>query len=205
MPMGTSKACGDIACMAAILLRTVRNELPTAGSAFRASGSFTHFPVIMPPMHAAGVRTELLLLFARYLLQCITALPACAVRLYYRFSCRLYAVALAVRFDSVHRHAQFPGNLCISQSLSSLLDNQHFLSVCHTTSFAFHGIIGETSSNDFDGPDSQLLLQHAVHIAGQCVLLRARVAFARFLLQFITPAVFDADLAEVPEQNRYAA
>lgn len=108
--MSASKPRTDIAGMAAILLRTVRNKLPTAGSAFRASGSFTHFPVIMPPVHAAGVRTELLLLFARYLLQCITALPACAVRLYYRFSCRLYVVALAVGFDSVHRHAQLPGN-----------------------------------------------------------------------------------------------
>ena len=146
--MGTSEACGDIAGMAAILLRTVRNKLPTAGSAFRASGSFTHFPVVMPPMHAAGVRTELLLLFARYLLQCTTALPACAVRLYYRFSCRLYAVAPAVRFDSIHRHAQLPGNLRVSHPLPALLGNQQFLSVCHTISFAFLVIVVETSSHD---------------------------------------------------------
>jgi hypothetical protein len=176
--MNTSKPRTYIAGMAAILLRTVRNELPTTGSALRSSGSFALLPVIMPPMHAAGVRTELLLLFARYLLQYITALPACAVRLYYRFSCRLYAVALAVGFDGVHRHAQLPGNFRISQSLSALLGDQHFLSVCHATSFAFPGFVGKPASNNLDTPDSQLFFQHAVHISGQGTLLCVRVAVA---------------------------
>ena len=140
--MGTSKPRADIAGMAAVFLHTVCHEFFPACCAVGASGRFAHIPMSMPPAQATSVRAKLLLLFARYLLQCITALPACAVRLYYRFSCRLYAFALAVRFDSIHRHAQLPGNLRIPQSLPALLGNQHFLSVCHATSFAFPRFVG---------------------------------------------------------------
>ena len=102
MPMGTSEACGDIAGMAAILLRTVRNKLPSAGSALRASGSFAHLPVIMPPMHAAGVRTELLLFPAGRVFKHATALSACIVSYSCSFGNRLYTIALAIGLDSIH-------------------------------------------------------------------------------------------------------
>jgi len=93
--MNTSKPRADIAGMAAILLCTVRNELPTTGGTFRASGSFAHFPVIMPPTQAAGIRAELFLFSARGMLQCAAALPACIFSRHCLFD-RLYAIALAI-------------------------------------------------------------------------------------------------------------
>ena len=202
--MGTSETRGNITGMAAILLRAICNESLSTGNAFRTPGTSAHIPMLMPPTHAAGIRAELFLFSARGMLQCAAALPACIFSRHC-LSGRLYTIALAEGFDGVYRQAQFPGDFRMSQSLPALLSDQHFLSVCHTTSFAFPGIVGETSLYDPDTPDSQLIFQHAVHIAGQRALHGARISIIRwFLLQFVAPAVFNADLAEVTEQNRHA-
>ena len=76
MPMNASKPRADIAGMSAILLHTIRNELLTAGSAFRILGSSAHIPMIMPPTQAAGVRAELFLFPAGGMYQCSAALSA---------------------------------------------------------------------------------------------------------------------------------
>jgi len=77
--MNASKLRADIAGMAAILLHTIRNELLTAGSAFRTLGSFAHIPMIVPPAHAAGIRAELFLFSAGGMCQCSAALSASVV------------------------------------------------------------------------------------------------------------------------------
>ena len=82
--------------MAAVFLRTIRNELPTAGSAFRTLGSIARFPVIVPPTQAAGIRAELFLFPAGGMCQCSAALSASVARLYSRFFDRLYAITLAI-------------------------------------------------------------------------------------------------------------
>ena len=132
--MASTKPHMDIAGMTAIPLPAVCHERPATSSTFRTLGRFAHVPMLMPPAQATGIRAELLLPSARRVYQRATTSPAYIVCRRRRFTDSFQAVALAIRLDGIHRHAQLPRNLRISQALLNLLGDEHFLSVCHTTS-----------------------------------------------------------------------
>ena len=134
IPMFASEPHTDIAGMTAIPLRAVCHELPATSDTFRTLGRFAHVPMLMPPAQATGVRAELLLLSAQRVYQRATTSPAYIVCRGRRFTDSFQAVALAIRLDGIYRHAQLPRNLRISHALLDLLGDEHFLSVCHTTS-----------------------------------------------------------------------
>ena len=111
IPMVAPEPHTDIAGMTAIPLRAVCHERPATGSAFRTPGCFAHVPMLMPPAQATGIRAELLLLSARRVYQRTATSLAHIVCRGYRFTGPFQAVALAIGFDGIHRHAQLQRNL----------------------------------------------------------------------------------------------
>ena len=108
--MVASEPHTDIAGMTAIPLPAICHERPATGSAFRTLGRFAHVPMLMPPAQTTGVRAELLLPSARRVYQRTATSPAYIVCRGYRFTGSFQAVALAIGFDGIHRHAQLPRN-----------------------------------------------------------------------------------------------